>query len=351
MNKKEIIVELKKTLKNIYEEFEKRIDRSAWKSAVSGPYEVCPEETARTTVEFVMSHDHIPAGAVRSLFQTVEVRNRPASLSEIYSAEIVRKLCKKMVERDSVRYSLIPSDLPKEKLDKFIEAAKEAELHLQKRQIYLAEKKILEAEQICGDHPDIALMRARAAYLRFDFSAAERILDRILASPNASADAHELSGDIYMSRKNYPKARDLYRKAKELSGSGSSDASLSAKADAAASSSDRLEHSYIIEKKEIESLMADAKRLERSGSKKKAEQIYQAIIAKDYRQFEAYYPLGKLFLEEGRTEEADYLAEILLDFDENTVKAQLLKGMVLEAFGKKEDALFYYCLLYTSRCV
>ena len=65
MNKKEIIVELKKTLKNIYEEFEKRIDRSAWKSAVSGPYEVCPEETARTTVEFVMSHDHIPEVSFR----------------------------------------------------------------------------------------------------------------------------------------------------------------------------------------------------------------------------------------------------------------------------------------------
>lgn len=342
MNKKDIIVELKKTLKNIYEEFEKRIDRSTWKSAVSGPYKMCPEETARATVEFVMTHDHIPAGAVRSLFQAVELRNRPASLSEIYSVEIVRKLCNKMVNVDPVRYSLIPSDLPKEKLDKFIDAAKEADLHLNKRQLYLAEKKIFEAEQICGDHPDIELMRARAAYLRFDFSAAERILDHILSSSSASADAYELSGDIYMSRKNYPKARDLYIKAKELSGSGCSDAALSAKADDAALNSDRLEHSYIIQRKEIDSLMADAKRFERSGSKKKAEQIYQGIIAKDYRQFAAYYPLGKIFLEEGKTEEADYLAEILLDFDADTVKAQLLKGMVLEACGKQEDALFYY---------
>ena len=41
-------------------------------------------------------------------------------------------------------------------------------------------------------------------------------------------------------------------------------------------------------------------------------------------------------------EEADYLAEILLDFSRNAPKAMLLKGLVLEYCGQREDALFYY---------
>ncbi len=342
MNKNEIIVELKKTLKNIYDEFAKRIDRSAWKNAVSGSYEICPEETVKTAAEFVMAHEHIPVAAVRSLFRTVELRNQPALLSEFYSAKIVRELYNKMVVKDPVRYSLLPAELSETQLTKIVKAAEAADFHLKKRQIYLAEKKILEAEQICGDHPDIALMKARAAYLRFDFSSAERILSDILSSSYASADAYELLGDIHMSRKHYSQAQALYAKAEELFGAGGCDSSLLAKLDAAASGSDHGQRSNMIKREELSLRMADAARLERGGSRKKAGQLYQDIIAEDYRQFDAYYPLGKILLEEGKTKETDYLAEILLDFNVNTVKAQLLKGMVLEAYGRREDALFYY---------
>lgn len=92
----------------------------------------------------------------------------------------------------------------------------------------------------------------------------------------------------------------------------------------------------------VNSQIEEARRLERGGDTDKAERIYQSIIAKDYRQFEAYYPLGKIFLNQQRAEEADYLAEILLDFSRNAARAMLLKGLVLEFGGRREDALFYY---------
>ena len=216
--KKEIIVELKKKLNNIYEKFEQRMDRNKWKNAVKNTAEQDRDEILKTAAEFVISHPHIPSSCVRSLLLAAGLRNRPALLSEMYSESIVRDLLEKMTGTDPVRYRLIRPDLPEKELGGFVDAVREAELHLEKKQSYLADRKAMEAEKIFPGHPDVALLRARIACLRYDYSAAERFLHEVFSSGEADARAYELAGDVYAAKKNAPQARSCYMKALELSG-------------------------------------------------------------------------------------------------------------------------------------
>lgn len=342
MNKNEIIVELKKTLKNIYEEFEKRIDRGRWKNAVKEAYETAPAETTKAAAEFVMTHPHIPSASVRSLFLASDLRNRPSALADFYSEEIVKNLLKKMTAKDPLRYSLIDGDLPEKQIEAFIDAAEAAEAYLKKGQTYLASVKAAEAERIVPGHPDVALIQTRIFSMRYDYNAAERVLQGVLASKDAGAEAYELAGDIYAARKYYSQAQTAYEKAVELQGEDGVSRILMAKLNAVSSGYDITERALMNSAKAITSQIDEARLQERNGFIDKAEQIYQNIIAKDYRQFDAYYPLAMIFLNTGRREEADYLVELLLDFGQYTARTFLLKGMVLEAAGKQEDALFYY---------
>ena len=345
MNKDRIVMDLKKNFKNIYEAFERRIDRSEWKKAVEEPYENYPEDTAKAAAEFVMTHEYMPSSSVRSLLQAVELRNGPSLFSQLYSEKITESLLQRMVRRDPLRYALIPPQLSEDERQALLDAAREADLCLKRSQLYLAEAKISEAENICapyGGHPDVSLLRARACCLKFDFASAERHLGGIAAAPDVPFEAFELAGDIAMAQKRYSQANAAYRKAKDAPGAVEADMRLSAKAAEAASRSGKDGRKEKVSEAELASMMQDANRCQRGGDLKGAAKIYEEIIAKDYRRFEAYYPLGRILLKRGSTEQADYLAELLMDFDAEKGRAKLLKGMILEAKGRAEDALFYY---------
>ncbi len=342
MNRNEMITELKKEFKNIYEDFGKRRNRGAWRSAVTDAYERFPEETAKVAAGFVLSHPLIPAACVRSLLQAVDLRNRTALLSDLYTEELIRGLCKRMSHRDPARYEYLPEDLTDEQLILFFDAVREARQHLKRHRLYLAEKSIGRAEAICAGHPDLALMRARICCSRYDFMSAERIMDGLPSAQVTTDEAYELAGDICMAKKLYPQAYTAYRKARELSGWSERIRELEKKTGEAAARANRMDSTYASKAKEISSLMEEGLRFERAGDKTKAMLVYQQVIAEDYKQFEVYDSLSKILLERGTWEEADYLAEILLNFDAMPAKANLIKGRVLEAQNHLEDALFYY---------
>ena len=67
----------------------------------------------------------------------------------------------------------------------------------------------------------------------------------------------------------------------------------------------------------------------------------EALIEKDYRNFHVYYPLGKLYLETGDDQKADYVAGLLMDFNAEKKDAYQLKAMILKSRGQAEDAEFY----------
>ena len=96
------------------------------------------------------------------------------------------------------------------------DAVRAAESHLKKGQAYLAGVKAAEAERIFPGHPDVSLLQAKIACLRYDYNGAERFLQSVFSSELADARAYELAGDIYAARKNYPQARSAYMKALKL---------------------------------------------------------------------------------------------------------------------------------------
>ena len=92
MEKDNIIADLKKNFKNIYESPEKRVDCSEWEKMVKKPYNDFPEETAEAAAEFVMTHRYMPSAAVRSLLQAVKLRDHPSFFSALYSEKITQDL-------------------------------------------------------------------------------------------------------------------------------------------------------------------------------------------------------------------------------------------------------------------
>jgi tetratricopeptide (TPR) repeat protein len=65
-------------------------------------------------------------------------------------------------------------------------------------------------------------------------------------------------------------------------------------------------------------------------------------INEDYKRYNAYYPLGSLYLKNGDVQKADYIAELLLDLGQDNTHACMLKGHILEYKGQIEEAFFYY---------
>ena len=319
-------------------------DCSEWEKMVKKPYNDFPEETAEAAAEFVMTHRYMPSAAVRSLLQAVKLRDHPSFFFCSLFGKNHTGSDGTNGKEVSVRYALIPDTLPEKEVQDFLDAAKAARLCLDKRQVYLAEMKIAEAEKIYSGHADIALMRARLCALKFDFSSAERFL-KSLPAGDASPEAYELAGDIWAARKYYPQAYAAYQKAREISGRGSGSEILDRKAEYAAERSEQVERMKRTASMEMDALFRDAERQMRSGDLSGAAKTYEAVIEKDYRRFEAYYPLGCIFLRKGKKEQADYLAELLLDFDADRGRARLLKGMVLEASGKRQRMRFFIIML------
>lgn len=66
------------------------------------------------------------------------------------------------------------------------------------------------------------------------------------------------------------------------------------------------------------------------------------IIAEDYRCYEAYYPLGDVYIKSGELQQAEYLADLMLDLGQKKADAYFLKGRILEEKGNKAAAFFYY---------
>lgn len=72
-----------------------------------------------------------------------------------------------------------------------------------------------------------------------------------------------------------------------------------------------------------------------------AEQL-EKLIGEDYHVYDAYYPLGILYLKQGEVRKADWIANLLMDLGESVAKACILKGKILEEENRPEDAYFYY---------
>ena len=91
-----------------------------------------------------------------------------------------------------------------------------------------------------------------------------------------------------------------------------------------------------------EEVTVDIDGLEEDSVIETSVQQLEEIIREDYRSYGAYYPLGCLYIKQGEKEKADSVADTLMDACVEKSAACLLKGLVMEAEGRSEDAFFYY---------
>lgn len=267
-----ILKKLKKTLEDIYTDFRSRIDPEPWKKAVKEAYSEAPDETAVQLVDFMLTHEYVPAKVWRAACHAADMINRPVMLSDVYSSDAVSRILDRMSGSDPLRYAYISSDSSDEDLKYIMETASAAEKYMKKGQIYLAEKALNGLSRLCPTHPDVLDMRKELSMVK-------------------------CTGGVNVARDMMPfraQARDGMREA--------------------CNEQDR---------------EAAAQRLE-------------SAIADNYKCYEAYYPLGMIYLKNDDIQKADYVADVILDLGREASDACLLKGRVLEAQGKKEDAFFYY---------
>ncbi len=336
-------VKLQQTFDDIFSDFSRRNTPAEWEKAVKDALLINPEETRRTAIDYVLENKALPPSAAKALLVTADIRNKPARMVEVYTGAVVRKALEKISQKNNVRYSLLPYNLEGKKIEKFMRCAAEAEKYIDKDQFYLAGKKLAAAEKIIIGHPDIEMMKAKLSFRMYDVSNAEKILQRLTEGMYAPAEAYELYGDILAFKKMNAKALDSYQKAAELSANGSViDRKLYSKLVKLSYELGSEVNYMTISEDELKDSIKDAETFLDKNDEKSACEIYQRIIAADYSKFEVYLPLGRIFIKNGDLESAEYLADILLDFGNDIPGAQVLKGMVLEAQGNQDDALFYY---------
>ena len=71
MNNNDKIINLRKSLDSIYEDFSKRIDENAWKDVVKPAYETDKTETSIIVIDFLQSHRYMPASCFKMLCNTI----------------------------------------------------------------------------------------------------------------------------------------------------------------------------------------------------------------------------------------------------------------------------------------
>lgn len=336
-------VKLQQTFEDIFSDFSRRTTPAEWEKAVKDALLINPEETRQKAIDYVLENKALPSSAAKAILVTADIRNKPARIAEIYTGAVVRKALERISQKHNVRYSLLPHDLEGEKIAAFMRLASEAEKHIEADQFYLAGKKLAKAEQIIIGHPDIEMMKAKLCYKMYDISGAEKLLERITGNRYAPAKAYELYGDILVFKNMKAKALDSYKKAAQLSANGSVISRELYSKLVKLSYELGSEVNYMtISEDDLRDSIKDAEDFLDKGDENSACEIYQRIIAADYSRFEVYLPLGRIFVKRGELESAEYLADIMLDFDSNISGAHVLKAMVLEAQGNQDDALFYY---------
>ncbi|MCI8283983.1 MAG: tetratricopeptide repeat protein [Firmicutes bacterium] len=278
MDKKEIITNLKRSLEHIYINFRSRTDPKEWKNIISSAYKEQPFHTAIAVINFVQKHHLMPRSVWQAICNSIDLRNNPAEMSEIFSQHVINKLFYNMVNPDPIRYAYISPDKSDDDIKTILDLAENALFHMEKGQIYLAGKYVRELKEYCPTHPDVLEMQSLYSELR-------------------------VSGGVYT---------DEFRK-----GGKAVRNSVDERTDIGVQ--------FIKERKY-----------------KEAVEFYEDSVKNNYGGYSDYYTLGSLYLQINDLKKADTIADFFLDINKEPSYANILKGMVLEAKNRFDDALFYY---------
>jgi len=164
--KKEMITELKKALEKIYFNIRERIEPKAWQAVISSAYEEAPLETSIQVIDFLLSHEYMPASCFRAACHAIALRDNPALIANIYSEKVVDHLFEKMVTKEPLRYDYIALGTQENEIRDIIDLAERTRGYISKGQIYLAGKGMEVLKKFSPTHPDVLEMQKQYLEIR-----------------------------------------------------------------------------------------------------------------------------------------------------------------------------------------
>lgn len=285
MNNNDKIINLRKSLDSIYEDFSKRIDENAWKDVVKPAYETDKTETSIIVIDFLQSHRYMPASCFKMLCNTINLKEFPSEMANIFTEKILKQFFEDTVNRSPIGYEHIPLDCTEEQIRKIVDTSRQLRNLTEKSQPYLAGLKLENLKHLLPEHPDVIDMENDVQSI---CSGIVPRLKKLLNDYNAKI-AYNLS----------------YRESKEKASAYEAESGIN------------LAVSY------YEKLMAENPDL--------------AFVP---------FELGKLCLKKGEYSRALHLSDLLFERFYDSVSAYMLRGLILEDKGRYEDALLYYNLAY-----
>lgn len=191
------------------------------------------------------------------------------------------------------------------------------------------------------------LVSARVAVAQANYPFAESELNKLVkATPNAP-DVHVLMGDMFLQRRNVPRARQAYERARSLDPRQTAAVLGLIRSDLEEKKFDsaRGRATVLLESGADDpvALTVAGATFADSGDYTRAEAAFRKTIEKDPTNLDAYVALGRLYLGQNRLDEARKEYEDLARRQPDlAVSSNTVIGTILAAQGKREEARKYF---------
>lgn len=279
------ITDLKKSLESVYSNLRERTDIKAWKNLIDPAFAIDPVQTSILVVDFLQLHRYMPSACVRAIVESIDLTNHPADMADVFSADIINRILDDMSSGDVVSYDHISSEYTDNQVKDIVNIAGEVRTRIDHLQLYMADRTLNKLKKYCPTHPDVLELQKEVAGLK-----------------------NNMIGYL----------RDIVRRDDD--------------------------NAVAAAEKQVSSDKETA--LVTGGKIHDAVEYYENLLAANPDRKYAYYRVGKLYLETGETDKADYMASLIFDRTDNKAEAYTLKGLVLAKKEQYEDALFYFSSAY-----
>ncbi len=234
-----IMGKLDMSIKELYEDFSKRIDVSKWQELFDRDEFVSLDfssDAFDVLMRFLMQNFYVPEKVWKYIVAHFDIVDRRKELSEIYPEDFVDYIINNSMYDDVINYYLFDGD--EEYFDEYIEKYYSLDLAIRKRDFARQNQLIEELENLDVYHPylDICIIRKKIQELHeglreknpdIEVKLCDEYMDELEALQSKALELYEAfdtdifivncCGDVAMLREAYSMAKDYYNISKQLS--------------------------------------------------------------------------------------------------------------------------------------
>lgn len=203
-------------IKEIYNDFNRRIDEKTWSDILER--DICFRidtrwEVSSRILSFFMEHYYIPNKIWVLLDNFFSWTLNKERLYREFPANYIDYVISNIKRTNSLRYDPLKSSL---KQDEFIELYYKGDKAVEEYDIYTAKKSILDALDICSDHPDMLTLQGRYLSSIGKLDEAIKIISDVIKAYPDDINAYFYRGEILFKKGSIEEAYDDFKKAVDL---------------------------------------------------------------------------------------------------------------------------------------